>query len=94
MTGATPVLAGTEGTDPGRELARLLLAIMEVLRELMELQAIRHLEAGLLSEEEENRLSQALESARHQIETVAAGFGFDGADLALDLGDLIRIERS
>lgn len=91
MSGATDPEAHDSA---GREIARLLLGVMEVLRELMELQSIRHLEAGRLSAAEEDRLSAALEAARAQIRAVAAEFGFDETDLQLDLGKYLSIETS
>ena len=91
----------TPGTESGRlaldpervegDLARLVLAVMEFLRELMELQAVRRFEAGTLTPEEEERLGTALWRARETIRDVAARFGLEEADLALDLGPLGRL---
>ena len=85
--------AGGEGgriaLDPEtveRDLARLVLALMEFLRGLMELQAIRRMEAGTLADEEEERLGTTLMLARARIEEVAAAFGLGPEDLVLDLG--------
>jgi hypothetical protein len=89
--------AGADGRialDPDRveqDLARLVLALLEFLRQLMELQAIRRMEAGSLGPTEEERLGLALMRARGQIEKVAAGFGLAPEDLALDLGPLGRL---
>ncbi|MEO1479781.1 MAG: gas vesicle protein K [Bacteroidota bacterium] len=83
--------------DPARiehDLARLVLALMETLRELMELQALRHLEAGTLSPAEEERVGEALLRARIRIREMAEIFGVAEADLTLRLGDLLRGAQS
>jgi hypothetical protein len=52
--------------DAGQGLARIVLAVLEVLEELLERQAIRRMDAGTLSDEEIERLGQALIALRHQ----------------------------
>lgn len=73
-----------------RDLARLVLAVMEFLRQIMELQAIRRMEAGTLSEEEEERVGDTLMRAGQAITDMATRFGLTTADLSLDLGPLGR----
>ena len=73
------------------DLARIVLALVEALRQLMELQAIRRMEAGTLTEAEEERLGTALCRARDRILEIAAGFGLSEPDLVLDLGPLGRL---
>ena len=90
--------SGAEGDgridlDPDRietDLARLVLGLAEFLRQLMELQAIRRLEAGRLSAEEEERLGTALMRAEGAIHRIAGEFGLSPEDLSLDLGPLGR----
>ena len=74
-----------------RDLARLLLALMEFLRQLMELQAIRRMERGSLTPEQEERLGETLMRAAAKIRELAAEFGLEEADLSLDLGPLGRL---
>ena len=79
--------------DPDRveqDLARLVLGLMEFLRKVMELQALRRMEAGRLTEEEEERLGLTLMRAEAAIREMAAKFGLDPGDLSLDLGPLGR----
>lgn len=89
--------AGADGRiaiDPDtieQDLARLVLAILEFLRQLMELQAIRRMDAGSLSPAQEESLGLALMRSRNKIESVAADFGLTPEDLALDLGPLGRV---
>lgn len=91
-----PGLAGSDGRvriDPAhveQDLARLVLGLMEFLRQLMELQAIRRMENGTLSAEQEELLGTTLMRAEAAIRELADGFGLSAADLSLDLGPLGR----
>lgn len=71
-----------------QDLARLVLGLMAFLRELMELQAIRQMEAGGLSDAQEERLGTTLMRAEHAILDLAARFDLRPEDLSLDLGPL------
>ncbi len=73
-----------------QDLAKLVLGLMELLRQLMELQAIRKMEKGLLSPEQEERLGMTLMRAEQAIHDLAARFGLKPEDLSLDLGPLGR----
>ncbi len=73
-----------------QDLARLVLGLIEFIRQLMELQAIRRSEAGTLSPEEEERLGLALMRSEHAVRDIAAKFGLSADDLSLDLGPLGR----
>ena len=74
-----------------RDLARLVLAVMEFLRQLLELQAIRRLEAGSLTEDEEERVGETLMRAREKLISLAGEFGLNEDELNLDLGPLGRL---
>jgi hypothetical protein len=73
-----------------QDLARVVLGLMAFLRELMELQAIRRMEAGALAPEEEERLGETLMRAEEALHRQAEAFGLSPEDLALDLGPLGR----
>ncbi len=73
-----------------QDLARLVLGLMELLRQLMELQAIRKMEDGLLTPTQEERLGTTLMRAQGAIHDLAARFGLKPEDLSLDLGPLGR----
>lgn len=73
-----------------QDLARLVLGLMAFLRELMELQAIRRMEAGSLTPAQEDRLGETLMRAEMAIHDLAARFGLRPEDLSLDLGPLGR----
>jgi hypothetical protein len=83
--------AGRIAIDPDRverDLARLVLALLEFLRQLMELQALRRVENATLTPEEEERLGTALMRAHDRLRELAAAFDLTEEDLALDLGPL------
>ena len=71
-----------------QDLARVVLGLMAFLRQLMELQAIRRMEAGALSAAQEEKLGTTLMKAEAAIHDVAEKFGISPNDLALDLGPL------
>ena len=53
--------------DVGRGLGQIVVAILDILRELLERQAIRRVESGDLDEVQIERLGSALRSVRDQI---------------------------
>jgi CRISPR/Cas system-associated endonuclease Cas1 len=74
--------------DVARGLAQLVLTIIELLRQLMERQAIRRVESGDLSDEQVERLGQALMALERQMGELKDEFGLEDEDLNLDLGPL------
>ena len=75
----------------GADLARLVLALAELLRQLLERRAIRRLEAGTLNELEQENVGLGLAGAHDAILEVAARFGLSEDELNLDLGPLGRL---
>ena len=73
-----------------QDLARIVLGLMEFLRQLMELQAIRQMERGDLSADQEQHLGLTLMRAEAALHEIAARFGLKPQDLSLDLGILGR----
>jgi hypothetical protein len=73
-----------------QDLARLVLGLMAFLRQLMELQAIRRMEAGSLSEEQIDILGTTLMRSETALHDMAAKFDLRPEDLSLDLGPLGR----
>ncbi|MQA03164.1 MAG: gas vesicle protein K [Streptosporangiales bacterium] len=76
------------GEDTARGLAQLVLTLIELLRQLMERQAIRRVEAGGLSDEQIERLGQALMGLEERVDDLKEEFGLDDEDLNLNLGPL------
>jgi hypothetical protein len=74
-----------------RGLAQLALTIIELLRQLMERQAIRRMEAGTLTDDETERLGQTFMLLEQRMEELKKSFGLEGKDLNLDLGPLGKL---
>jgi hypothetical protein len=79
-----------DGERVAADLARLVLGLVAVLHRVLELQTIRHLDAGTLPIEQIDRIGVALQRADGAITEVAGRFGLTRADLVLDLGPLGR----
>ena len=71
-----------------RDLMKLVLTIVELLRQLMERQAVRRLDQGDLTEEEEEDLGTSLMLLQDTMEELTEQFGLTHADLNIDLGPL------
>jgi hypothetical protein len=72
-------------------LARLVLTLIELLRNVLEHQAIRRMDGGSLSDEEVERLGLALLRLSERMEELKETFGLTDADLNIDLGPLGRL---
>lgn len=71
-------------------LVRLVLALVELLRQLLEKQAMRRVEAGSLTEEEIDRVGQTLMALESKIKELQAYFEIDDLNINLGpLGDLL-----
>ena len=67
-------------------LAKLVLAVVDLLRRLLEKQAIRRIEGGSLDEEEIERLGLAFMRMEHKLEELKLAFGLENEDVNLNLG--------
>ena len=81
--------ATPEGVEQG--LAKLVLTIIEVLRKVLEHQAVRRMDGGTLSDEEVERLGLALLSLDGRLRELKTVFGLSDEELEIDLGPLGRI---
>ena len=72
-------------------LARLVLTVIELLREILEHQAIRRMDGGTLSDEQIERLGLALLKLNERMEELKTTFGLTDEDLNIDLGPLGRL---
>ena len=90
--------SGSERSTPGRinadpatveqSLAKLVLSLIELLRRLMEKQALRRIEAGSLTEEEIERMGETFLRLEHKMAELKETFGLRDEDLELNLGPL------
>ncbi|MFJ8160354.1 gas vesicle protein K [Streptomyces sp. NPDC096136] len=77
------------GADSAAEdLVKLVLTLVELLRQLIERQALRRVEAGGLSDAQEEELGATLLALHERMTELCAQHGYDLADLNLDLGPL------
>ena len=74
--------------DAQRSVVKLVLSLIEFIRQLMERQAIRRVESGTLNPEEIERLGQALMRLEETVRQIARQFDLSPDDLNLDLGPL------
>jgi Gas vesicle protein K len=78
--------ADPESLEKG--LAQLVLTLVELLRQLMERQALRRMEDGTLSEEEIDRLGRTFMALSERMDELKEAFGLADQDLNLNLGPL------
>ncbi|MEV5409908.1 gas vesicle protein K [Thermopolyspora sp. NPDC052614] len=78
-------------TDPEavqRDLSRLVLTLVELLRQLMERQAVRRMEQGDLSDEQIENLGLTLMRLEEAMTELCERFDLSPEDLNIDLGPL------
>lgn len=71
-----------------RDLVRLVLTVVELLHQLMERQALRRVEQGDLSEEQEERIGMTLMLLERRMDELCERYGLGRGELNLDLGPL------
>jgi hypothetical protein len=69
-------------------LAPLLLTVIELVRQLMEAQVIRRMEAGDLGDDDLERAADSLRQLEEQVVQMCEIFDVDPADLNIDLGEV------
>ena len=80
------VNADPEKVEQG--LARLVLTLVELLRQLMERQALRRMDGGTLTDEQLDRLGETFMKLDQRMTELKAEFGLEDRDLNLNLGPL------
>ena len=95
-TGPSPEASGA--VSPGRlnadpatveqGLAKLVLSLVDLLRRLLEKQALRRIEAGSLTDDEIERMGETFLRLERKMEELKATFGLQDGDLNLNLGPL------
>lgn len=69
-------------------LAKLVLTLVELIRRLMEKQAIRKMEGGTLNRSQLEQLGEAFRRLESKMVELKRVFGLEDEDLNLDLGPL------
>ena len=80
------ISADPKNVDQG--LAKLVLTIVELIRRLLERQAVRRMDAGSLSEVEIERVGETLMKLEARMLELEDVFGLNPEDLNLNLGPL------
>lgn len=78
--------ADPEGVERG--LAKLVLTVIELIRRMLEHQALRRMEGGSLTDDEIERLGETFMKLEQRMEDLKQAFGLEGEDLNLSLGPL------
>jgi Gas vesicle protein K len=78
-----------EGVEQG--LAKLVLTLVEFLRQLLERQAVRRMDGGGLADEEIERMGLALMKLDEKMDELAAQFGLSREELNVELGPLGKL---
>ena len=81
----------TQPEDAQRSVAKLVLTLVEFLRQLLVRQAIRRVERETLTDDETERVGLALMHLEQTVAELAERFGLSPEDLNLDLGPMGRL---
>jgi Gas vesicle protein K/Gas vesicle protein len=79
-----------DGAKLQNGLARLVLTIAELLKEVMERQALRRVESGTLTKEEVERLGLAFIAIDRKLTEMSREFGMKPGELRGELASLIK----
>jgi hypothetical protein len=83
----------TDADSVQRDLMKLVLTLVELIRQLMEAQAVRRLEQGDLRDDQVEELGTALMRLEQAMADLREQFGLTVDDLNLDLGPLGTLVR-
>ncbi|HEY3067682.1 MAG TPA: gas vesicle protein K [Methylomirabilota bacterium] len=88
---AKPPRWNADPEEVQRSVARLVLTLVEFVRQLLERQAIRRMEAHTLTTAETEAVGLSLMRLEETIRHIGRRFGLEPRDLNLDLGPLGRL---
>jgi hypothetical protein len=80
-----------DGSNAALGLGRLAVAIVNLLHELLERQAIRRMDQGTLNDDEVERVGECLMQQSEAIDQLCSVFGIARSELNLDLGPLGKL---
>ena len=86
-----PARINADPKNVERGLAQLVLTLVDLLRQLMERQAVRRMEHGSLTDDEVERLGQTFMLLEDRMQELKKSFGLEDKDLNLDLGPLGKL---
>jgi hypothetical protein len=86
LAGVLPSRINADGVSVEKDLAKLVLSLVDLVRQLMERQAIRRVTAGTVSDDEVERMGETFLRLDRRMTELRAVFGLTRDDLALNLG--------
>jgi hypothetical protein len=89
-SGSTPKW-NADPEDVRRSVAKLVLTLVEFIRQILERQAIRRMDAGTLTAQETEAVGLALMRLEETVREIGATFGLAPEDLNLDLGPIGKL---
>jgi hypothetical protein len=78
----------TDAESVERDLFKLVLTVIELVRQLMEKQALRRVDEGDLTDEQVEGLGNGLMHLEQAMDELKARYDLTAADLNIDLGPL------
>ena len=91
VSASSPPRWNADAGDVRRSVGKLVLTLVEFIRQLLERQAIRRMEAGTLTPEEIEAVGLALMRLEETVRYVGGQFGLAPEDLHLDLGPIGKL---
>lgn len=88
---ALPQRLDASPDDVQAGLARLVLTLIEFLRQVLEHQAVRRMEGGGLTDEEIERIGITLMRLQEKLQEIKVAFGLEHEELNIDLGPLGKL---
>jgi hypothetical protein len=86
-----PARWNADPEDVQRSVAQLVLTLVEFIRNLLERQAIRRMEAGTLTDDQTEDIGRALMQLEETVLEIARKFDIPIEDLNLDLGPVGKL---
>ncbi len=91
LSRSLPERINAQPASAGQELGKLVLTLVEVVRKVLEHQAVQRMDSGSLTPEEIEKLGLALLNLNGKMTELKAAFGLKDDDLDIDLGPLGRL---
>src|SRR5262249_55364537 len=91
LAASRPPRWNADPEDVRRSVLKLVLTLVELIRQLLERQAIRRMEAGTLTDDETESVGLALMRLQETIAELAEQFDISPDELTLDLGPVGKL---
>ena len=91
VTDTLPERINLDSQTVEQGLAKLVLTLIELIRRLLEKQAVRRMEGGALTPEQTEELGLALMKLEAKMQELKAQFGLADEELNIDLGPIGRL---